>query len=59
MAAMKSETGMILIEYIFIIFMVLLILRSGFETYLGGFKQALEEVQQERIHYDGKLLWNE
>jgi hypothetical protein len=54
----SDQKGMLLIEIILILLLVLALMKAGFETYLSPYKEAVQEIQKERLIYNGKRLWN-
>ena len=55
----KKAGGMVIIEIAIILSVVLLIMKVGFEDLLYPLKKMVQEVQQERVLYDGKILWKD
>lgn len=50
---------MLSIEFVLMIAFVILILRSGYQSLLTPYKEAIYELQKEKISYDGKNLWKD
>jgi hypothetical protein len=53
-----DQKGMLLIEIILILLLVIALMKAGFETYLSPYKEAVQNIQKQRIVYNGKRLWN-
>jgi len=53
----QDQSGMIMIEILIILILVMVVMETGFKTYLAAYKESVQNIQKERLVYDGERLW--
>lgn len=57
---MRTEPrGAIYLEFTLLCLLMFLILKEGFLSFLIAYKSELQEIQKQRLIYDGKQLWED